>query len=81
MLRLLRLPEIVERAIDVRAPNVLAEYAYELANDFNRFYEACHILSEEDVARQASWLALVELTLRVLRLLLDTLGIEAPRRM
>ena len=81
MLRLLRLPEVVDRAIDLRAPNVLAEYAYELANDFNRFYEACHILREEDRARQASWLALVDLTLRVLRLLLDTLGIEAPERM
>jgi arginyl-tRNA synthetase len=81
MLRLLRLPETVERAIELRAPNVLAEYAYELANDFNRFYEACHILSEKDPARQASWLALVDLTLRVLRLLLDTLGIEAPERM
>ncbi len=81
MLRLLRLPEIVKRAIDTRAPSVLAEYAYEVANDFNRFYEACHILSEKDAARQASWLALVELTLRVLRLLLDTLGIEAPDRM
>jgi arginyl-tRNA synthetase len=81
MLRLLRLPEIVERAIDLRAPSVLAEYSYDLANDFNRFYEACHILSEEDPARQASWLALVDLTLRVLRLLLDTLGIEAPERM
>jgi arginyl-tRNA synthetase len=81
MLRLLRLPEIVERAIDLRAPNVLAEYSYDLANDFNRFYEACHILSEEDPARQASWLALVDLTLRVLRLSLHTLGIEAPERM
>ncbi len=81
MLRLLRLPEVVERAIDVRAPNVLAEYAYELATDFNRFYEACHILREEDPARQASWLALVDLTLRVLRLLLDTLGIDVPERM
>ncbi len=81
MLRLLRLPEIVKRAIDMRAPSVLAEYAYDVANDFNRFYETCHILSEKDAARQASWLALVELTLRVLRLLLDTLGIEAPDRM
>ena len=81
MLRLLRLPEIVKRAIDMRAPSVLAEYAYEVANDFNRFYETCHILSEKDSARQASWLALVELTLRGLRLLLDTLGIEAPDRM
>jgi arginyl-tRNA synthetase len=81
MLRLLRLPEVVERAIELRAPNVLAEYAYELANDFNRFYEVCHILREEDPQRQASWLALVDLTLRVLGLLLHTLGIEVPERM
>ena len=81
ILRLLLLPEIIERAIDVRAPNVLTEYAYEVATDFNRFYEACHILREEDPIRQASWLSLVDLTLRVLTLLLDTLGIEVPERM
>ncbi len=81
MLRLLRLPEVIDRAVEIRAPNVLAEYAYEVATDFNRFYEACHILSEKDPARQASWLALVELALRVLGVLLHTLGIEAPERM
>lgn len=81
ILSLLRLPEVIERAVDVRAPNVVTEYAYELATDFNRFYEACHILREEDPARQASWLSLVDLTLRTLTLLLDTLGIEIPDRM
>ena len=81
ILRLLLLPEVIERAVDVRAPNVLTEYAYEVATDFNRFYEACHILREEDPVRQASWLSLVDLTLRVLTLLLDTLGIEVPERM
>ena len=81
MLRLVRLPEIIDRAIELRAPNVVTEYAYELANDFNRFYEACHILREEDKARQSSWLTLVDLTLRVLGTLLDTLGIEVPERM
>ncbi len=81
ILRLLLLPETIERAVDVRAPNVLTEYAYEVATDFNRFYEACHILREEDSIRQASWLSLVDLTLRVLTLLLDTLGIEVPERM
>ena len=60
---------------------MVSEYAYELANDFNRFYEACHILREEDKARQASWLTLVDLALRVLALLLDTLGIDLPERM
>ncbi len=81
ILRLLLLPEVIERAVDVRAPNVLTEYAYEVATDFNRFYEACHILREEDPIRQASWLSLVDLTLRALTLLLDTLGIEVPERM
>ena len=81
MLRLIRLPHILERAADLRAPNVLAEYAYDVATDFSRFYEHCHILTEEDADRQASWLTLVETTLRTLALLLDLLGIEIPERM
>lgn len=81
MLRLIRLPHVLERAADLRAPNVVAEYAYDVATDFSRFYEHCHILTEEDEARQASWLTLVETTLRTLTLLLDLLGIEIPERM
>ena len=81
MLRLVRLPEVIQRAVDLRAPNVLAEYTYDVATDFSRFYEHCHILSEEDPERQASWLGLVSLTLAVLTQLLDLLGIEIPERM
>jgi arginyl-tRNA synthetase len=60
---------------------VIAEYAFEVATDFSRFYEHCHILSEEDSVRQASWLSLVEVTLRAVEILLDLLGIEVPERM
>jgi arginyl-tRNA synthetase len=81
MLRLLRLPEVLGRALEVRAPNHLAEHAYDLVTDFSRFYEACHILREPDAARQASWLALVDVTLRQVLVLLDLLGIESPERM
>jgi arginyl-tRNA synthetase len=81
MLRLVRLPEMIDRAVSLRAPNVIAEYTYEVATDFSRFYERCHILNEEDPQRQASWLALVGLTLGVLDRLLDLLGIEIPDRM
>ena len=81
MLRLIRLPDVLGRAADLRAPNVIAEYAYEVANDFSRFYEHCHILNEEDAERQSSWLSLVETTLRTLVLLLDLLGIKVPERM
>lgn len=80
-LYLARLPEVLERTFELRAPNHVAEYAYELATQFNRFYEECHILRETDLARQASWLTLVDLALRELTLLLDLLGIEIPERM
>lgn len=81
MLDLLRLPEVIERAADLRAPNHLAEYAYELSGSFNRFYDACHVLSESDPDRQSSWLRLCRLTLETLIRVLDLLGIEVPERM
>lgn len=81
MLRLVRLPEVLQRAADLRAPNTIAEYSYDVVTDFNRFYEVCHILRESDPARQASWLGLVDVTLRVLTLLLDLLAIAVPERM
>jgi arginyl-tRNA synthetase len=81
MLRLVRVPEVLERAASLRAPNVVAEYAYDVANDFSKFYEKCHILNEENPHRQASWLALVDVTLAVIERMLDLLGIEIPERM
>lgn len=80
-LELLRLPEVIERAIDLRAPNHVAEYAHTLAGQFNRFYDECHILSEDDPDTQASWLALATWALAALEQLLDLLGIAVPERM
>ncbi len=81
MLQVARLPEVVERAAEHRAPNHIAEYAYELIAEFSRFYEACHILNEDDPARQASWIHLVEMTLAEVTTLLELLAIEVPERM
>ena len=81
MLDLLHLPEVIDRAIELRAPNHVAEFAHGLAGGFNRFYDACHILSEPDKDRQSGWLGLSAWTLAALELLLDLLGIETPDRM
>ncbi len=81
ILELVRLPDVIGRTIEQRAPNHLAEYAYDLTGAFNRFYDECHILSETDPARQASWLTLVEATLRTIELVLGLLTIEIPERM
>lgn len=81
VLQLLNLPEVVDRSIELRAPNHIADYAHGLAGAFNRFYDSCHILSEPDSRRQASWLTVSSWTLRTLDLLLHLLGIETPDRM
>ncbi|HUM71079.1 MAG TPA: DALR anticodon-binding domain-containing protein, partial [Chloroflexota bacterium] len=81
MLLLTGLPDALQLAYDTRMPNHLADYVYALSNEFNRFYNTCHILREEDTAVQASWLALTHLFRRVMELVLHLLGIEIPERM
>lgn len=81
MLELFRFPEVVERSIELRAPNHVAEYAHTLAGQWNRFYDRCHILTESDADRRASWLSLARWTESTLEALLHLLGIEVPERM
>ena len=80
-LLLLGMPEVIQRSLDLREPNHIAEYTFELARQWNRFYESCHILTEENAAQQASWLALAAWAERALETLLHLLGIEVPERM
>lgn len=81
VLQLLALPHAMTAAEENRAPNVLCEYAFDLAQKFSRFYSEHHILSETDVAVRASRLALCDMTLAVMKKVLDLLGIEVPARM
>jgi arginyl-tRNA synthetase len=81
MLRLGALPDSVLKAYEQRAPHILCDFAYGLAQDFNRFYHQCHILGEPDPERKLSWLKLSQLSLRQLELLTFLLGIEIPVEM
>ncbi len=80
-LQLLALADAMTTAEHKRAPNVLCDYAFGLAQEFSRFYSEHHILSETDAQLRAARLGLCELTLNVLRKVLDLLGIEVPSRM
>jgi arginyl-tRNA synthetase len=81
VLQLLALPEKMQAAEDNRAPNILCEYAFELAQKFSRFYSEHHILSEADEHLRAARLGLCESTLATLIGVLGILGIENPERM
>jgi arginyl-tRNA synthetase len=80
-LRLLALPDVMEAAEAKRAPNLLCDYAFTLAQDFSRFYSEHHIMSEPDADLRAARLALCSVTLATLAKTLDILGIEVPARM
>jgi arginyl-tRNA synthetase len=81
VLKLLTLGDALAAAEEKRAPNMLCEYAFELAQDFSRFYGAHHVLSETDEALRAARLGLCARVLAVLAQVLDLLGIEIPERM
>lgn len=81
VLLLAQLTDALQQTYDTRMPSHLAEYVYNLANEFNRFYNACHILREEDVAQQASWLGVTQLFLNIMEITLHLLGIAIPERM
>ena len=81
ILQLLTLPDAMTAAEDKRAPNILCDYAFNLAQAFSRFYSTHHILSEPDAALRASWLGLCGLALAAMTKVLDLLGIEIPPRM
>ncbi len=81
ILQLLALPDAMAGAEIKRAPNILCEYAFDLAQRFSSFYAAHHILSETDDALRAARLGLCGLTLAALTKVLDLLGIAVPERM
>ncbi len=80
-LQLLSLPDFMANAEKSRAPNILCDFAFTLAQQYSRFYAEHHILSEADAAVRASRLGLCRLTLSALVKTLGILGIEVPQRM
>jgi arginyl-tRNA synthetase len=81
MLHILSKADILLAAEAKRAPNILCDYAFELAQKFSRFYAEHHILSESDLELRGQRLGLCARTLEVLRDILTLLGIEVPERM
>ena len=80
-LALCRFNEAVEEAYTQNAPNRLCHYIYDLANCLNQFYGEHNIMKESDAAKQASYVTLIRLVLRVLETSIHLLGFTAPDRM
>lgn len=81
MLEVAKFNHMMQGAYEELAPHKVCAYIYDLSNAFNRFYHETKILSEENEERKAGFIALLELTKRVLEACIGVLGFEAPERM
>lgn len=80
-LKLAQLNNVVMRTHEEKEPSIISDYAYTLAQTFSTFYNASSIMNAATPAEASSRLRLASLTRDVLKLLLDLLGIKAPKVM
>jgi arginyl-tRNA synthetase len=82
LIKLLNLfPSKVAEGAEAYSPAVIANYAYDLAKEFNQYYHETPILKEEDASMLQARLVLIDTLSAVLRRAMGILGIELPERM
>lgn len=78
---LLRLPIILNKSLESKSLNDIAEYIYKLTSTYNKFYSENKILTENDETIKESRLTLTKLVYDTNMLILDILGIKVPEKM
>lgn len=80
-LTVLRLPVVLDKSLEVKSLNDIAEYLYKLTSLYNKFYSENKVLTEENKDLQTSWLTLTKIIYNINIMLLDILGIKVPEKM
>ena len=75
-----KFPTKVEETARHYKPHIICRYLLDLAQAFNEFYHACHVISEDKKLMEAR-VVLVAATKQVLANGLKVLGIHAPEEM
>ncbi len=74
-------PDKIKEAAAAHSPALVANYAYNLAKEFNQYYHDVSILKETDAGVRSQRLLLIETIARILVKAMDILGIQLPERM
>jgi len=74
-------PDKIREAGTAHSPALVANYAYELAKEFNQYYHDTQILKEENSDVRAQRILLIDVIARVLTHSMGILGIQLPERM
>jgi len=78
---LARYPSIVAEAANTMSPAIIAQYAYDLAKAYNRFYTEVPVFGESDETKRNFRVALSAQTGRFIKAAMLLLGIDVPERM
>jgi arginyl-tRNA synthetase len=76
-----RFSAVVSQAASEYNPAVIANYTYELAKEYNQFYQEVPVLREEDRSKVELRLLISSFTGNIIRKSMKLLGIEVPSRM
>lgn len=71
----------LQEAVREYSPAVIANYAYELAKEYNQFYQAVPIFNESDPVKLKFRIAFSEVTANTIQKAMALLGIRVPERM
>jgi arginyl-tRNA synthetase len=74
-------PQKLEEAADNYAPDIIANYIYELAKEYNRFYQEIPIFAEEDENKRRVRVLISQEIARTINMGMGLLGIGVPERM
>jgi arginyl-tRNA synthetase len=74
-------PERIKEAAESYAPSIIAQYVYELAKEYNRFYAEVSIFNEQDAEAIKFRVKLSEIVAQTIKPGMGLLGIEVPERM
>ncbi len=74
-------PKAVQQAAEEYAPYLVAQYVYDLAKEYNGFYQEVSIFNETDENLLRMRVVLSSVTARIIRQSMALLGIDVPTRM
>ena len=74
-------PMVLNQAAENRSPAMVANFIFDLAKEFNQFYQECSILKESDTDRRMFRLQVCDMVAALLRNASELLGIGMPERM
>ena len=74
-------PMVLNQASENRSPAMIANFIFDLAKEFNQFYQECSILKEPDADRRMFRLQVCDMVAALLRNASELLGIGMPERM